>query len=91
MTEQVLAERFAPLEFSGRFAGAKDAQILFLKRIDDAGDQRISGPTTVSPIAFFLANSIRRGVSVASIGTFTASSAVPALPGATKMFLVFFD
>ena len=83
MPQQVLAEDLAAFQLGGRLRRAEDPQSGGIERVDNARRSGISGPTTVSRTSFCWANLIDRGKSVGEMSTFSASMAVPALPGAT--------
>ena len=86
MPQQVLAEDLAPFQFGGPLAGP-NAQLLGLEGVDDAQGQRGLGPDDRQADVILLANLMSRGISVGLMSTFSATRAVPALPGATKMHL----
>ncbi len=89
LSQQVLAEHFAAFQLCCRLAwlGPNTRKPSLRMASLSPAANGASGPMTVKPISFCLANLTSSGTLVAEIGTFVASSAVPALPGATKISL----
>jgi hypothetical protein len=80
--EQVLRERLRAFELRAGGRGPERAQALVAEAVDDPSVSGFSGPTTVRSIARSFAKRARPARSSAAIGTHSATSAMPALPGA---------
>ena len=84
VAEKFFTKNLTPFELCGRLARAEDAEFFLGKESARPATSGPSGPTTVRPISFCLANFTKAGKSWESMSTFSASIAVPALPGATN-------
>jgi hypothetical protein len=88
MPQQVFAEDLARFQLGRLCTGTERANPRRRQRVDRSGRQR---PITAKPMSFRLENSIRRVTSPSGMSTFSASRAVPALPGATKTWSMRLD
>ncbi len=80
-----LAKIFEDSRRAADFDGPKTRRPSAWKRSTMPAASGSSGPITVSPISFSLAKRTNAGRSFAGIATFSATSAVPAFPGAQKI------
>ena len=84
MAQQVLAEDLARFQLGRGLRRAEGSQARLLKRVDQAGRQRGFGADDREVDLVLLGELEQPLTSVAGMSTFSASSAVPALPGATN-------
>ena len=82
--QQVLAKHLAGFQLSGSFGGAEDTQFGVLERVDNPFGQWCFRANDRQSDLVLLGELDERGKSLALMSTFSASSAVPALPGATN-------
>ena len=88
-TMRALAKDLLASISAARRVAPKIRRPAFSKTSTMPSDSGPSGPTTVRPIFSRRAKSSSRGMSEAAMGTHSAASAIPALPGAQNTFFTF--